>query len=79
MEVNIYDAKTNLSKIIQLLVDQKEDYVIISKNGKPLVKMVLLQDKNSKRVGIAKKELKDFDMSLEEFNSLDVEGFDEYL
>ena len=79
MEVNIYDAKTNLSKIIQLLVDQKEDYVIISKNGKPLVKMVLLQDKNPKRVGIAKKELKDFDMSLEEFNSLDVEGFDEYL
>lgn len=32
--------------------------------------------KNSKRVGIAKKEMQGFDISLEEFNSISVSDFD---
>ena len=32
--------------------------------------------KNSKRVGIAKEEMQGFDISLEEFNSIDVSNFD---
>ena len=70
MEVSIYDAKTNFSKIIQSLIDGKEEIVVVSKNGKPVVQMTLVAKKNSKRIGIAKKEMDGFDMSLEEFNSI---------
>ena len=70
MEINIYDAKANFSKIIQCLIDGKEDCVIIKKNGKPVVQMTLICKKSSKRVGIAKKEMDGFDISLEEFDSI---------
>ena len=70
MEVNIYDAKTNFSKIIQSIIDGEEEMVVISKNGKPVAQITSFSKKNSKRVGIAKKEMKDFDISLEEFNNI---------
>ena len=70
MELSLYEAKTNFSKVIQSLIDGKEEMVIISKNGKPVVQMTLVSKKNSKRIGIAKKEMEGFDMSLEEFNSI---------
>lgn len=75
MELNIYDAKTNFSKIISYLVEGKEKEIIISKYGKPLVKISLINKKNNKRVGGLKKDYPDFDISLEEFNSIPVEGF----
>ena len=70
MEVSIYEAKTFFSKYVQQIIDGKEDIIIISKNGKPVVQLTPISKKNSKRVGIAKKEMKDFDLSLEEFNSI---------
>ena len=70
MELSLYEAKTNFSKVIQTLIDEKEEIIVITKNGKPVVQMTLLSKKNSKRIGIAKKELEGFDMSLEEFNSI---------
>ena len=70
MEVDIQKAKTNLSKLIQQLVDLIEDEIIISKDGKPLVRMKLINKPSNKRVGIAKGKLKE--MTLEEFNSVDV-------
>ena len=75
MELSIYEAKTNFSKIIQMLIDGKEDVVVVSKNGKPVVQMTLLAKKNSKRLGIAKKEMEGFELSLEEFNSIPVGDF----
>ena len=75
MKVSISEAKANLSKIIQSLIDGKEEQVIISKNGKPVVQMTLLTKKNSKRVGAAKKEMEGFDLSLEDFNSISVGDF----
>lgn len=70
MEYSIYEAKTHFSKIIQTLLDGEEELIIVSKNGKPVVQMTLISGKNSKRVGAAKKEMKDFDISLEDFNSI---------
>ena len=70
MEFNIYEAKTNFSKIVQLLIDEKEEVIIVSKNGKPVVQMTLISKKNSKRIGAAKKEMEGFDMSLEDFDSI---------
>lgn len=75
MTYSIYEAKSNFSKIIQLLIDEQEDSIIISKNGKPVVQMLLINKKNSKRVGAAKKEMKDFDLTLETFNSIPIEDF----
>ena len=76
MEVNIYEAKTNFSKLIQALEDKVEDEVIISRKGKPIAKIVLINKNISKRIGIAKNEMKGFDLSLEAFDSIPVDGFD---
>ena len=75
MEISIYDAKTHLSNLIQQLVEEKEDIIYISKNGKPVVQLTLIKNKKSKRLGVAKKEMKGFDLSLEEFNSISIGDF----
>lgn len=70
MEFSIYEAKTHFSKIVQDLVDGKEEMVIVSKNGKPIIQISLINQQNKKRIGAAKKEMEGFDMSLEDFNSI---------
>ena len=75
MEINIYDAKTNFSKLIQALIDGKEELFIITKNGKPVAQMSTLTKKNNKRIGAAKKEMENFDISLEDFNSIETLDF----
>ena len=70
--INMYEAKTNLSKLIQALVDRQEDEIIIAKNGKALVSMKLINKNTSKRLGIAKKEMQGRSITLEELNSIDV-------
>ena len=70
METSIYEGKTNFSKIIQLIIDGKEDLIIVKKNGKPVAQITPINKKNSKRLGIAKKEMEGFDLSLEDFNSI---------
>ena len=70
METSIYEGKTNFSKFIQLIIDGKEDLIIVKKNGKPVAQITPIAKKNSKRIGIAKKEMEGFDISLEEFNNI---------
>jgi prevent-host-death family protein len=68
-QVNIHEAKTNLSKLIKKVVNGEE--VIIAKGNKPLVKMVLIESNKPKRkLGSAKGKLvisKDFDAPIEDF------------
>ena len=55
IQYNIYEAKTNLSKISRLLESKQEDCVVISRNGKPVLKVVLYENDNrSKLFGCAK-------------------------
>lgn len=75
MEISIYDAKTHLSNLIQQLVEEKEDVIYISKNGKPLVQLTLIKNKKSNRVGVVKKEMKGFNLSLEDFNNIPIDDF----
>ena len=75
MEISIYDAKAHLSNLIQQLVDEKEEVIYIKKNGKPIVQLTLIRNKKSKRIGAAKKEMKDFNLSLEEFNDISIDEF----
>ena len=75
MEINIYEAKTNFSKIIQMIADGTEDVIIISKNGKPTAQITRIAKKNSKRVGAAKKEMEGFDITVDDLDSIEIEDF----
>ena len=55
MQVNILEAKTEFSKLIRLLETKKEDYITVARNGKPVVRITLINEiPVSKRIGIAK-------------------------
>ena len=54
MQVSVREAKTGLSKLIRLVESEKEDEVQITRNGRPVVKIVLLRPTPaSKRIGVA--------------------------
>lgn len=69
VQVNIHEAKTNLSKLIQKVVAGEE--VVIAKGNQPIVKLVLIENlKPQRRLGTAKGKIKiadDFDEPLEDF------------
>ncbi len=59
MQVNIREAKTNLSNLVRLIETGKEESIIIARHGKPVVKMTIYNDAQvSKRIGVAKGRLK---------------------
>lgn len=39
-QVNIFQAKTELSKLIAMLEDQSQDSIIIARNGKPVARLI---------------------------------------
>ena len=55
LTVNIHDAKTNLSKLVEQAVTRGEGF-IIARSGKPLVKVVPLGDDDQprRRIGFLK-------------------------
>ena len=54
-QFNMYEAKTNLSRISKLLEEKEEDVVIISRNGKPILKVTLFDESDRKSLfGCAK-------------------------
>jgi len=68
-QVNIHEAKTNLSKLVDKVL--KGESVVISKSNKPIVKLVLVDELQTKRnLGTAKgvvKILDDFDTPLDDY------------
>lgn len=68
-QVNIHEAKTNLSKLVDKVL--KGESVVISKSNKPIVKLVLVDELQTKRnLGTAKgvvKILDDFDKPLDDY------------
>ena len=40
VQVNILEAKTDFSKLIRLLETKREDYITVARNGKPVVRIV---------------------------------------
>ena len=58
MQVNIQEAKTNLSNLIRLIETGKEESIIIARQGKPVARIVAYEDPPiSKRIGVAKENL----------------------
>ena len=70
MQVNVLEAKTDLSKLIRILESKKEDFITVARNGKPVIKLTLIEESPvSKRIGVAKGKFKapdDFDACNEE-------------
>ena len=68
-QVNIHEAKTHLSRLIDQVLNGEE--VIIAKGNKPLVKLVLLDGVYPQRqIGLAKGKIKmadDFNAPLDDF------------
>jgi len=70
LQVNIHEAKTQLSKLIQAAVNGKQ--VIIARGNKPIVRLEVLPDARSERkIGNAKGLIvsmaDDFDGPLDDF------------
>ena len=69
LQVNVLEAKTDLSKLIRMLESNKEDIIQIARNGKPVVKMTSIKENPaSNRIGIAKGKFRikgDFDVDNE--------------
>lgn len=53
-QVNMLEAKTELSKLVRLLESREQDYILIARNGVPVVQMTLFEPHPAgKRIGAA--------------------------
>ena len=71
-QVNVLEAKNNLSRLIHMLESGIEDNVIISRNGEPIVQMTLLPKSQKKSIIGAAKNDGNYSWP-ENFNELDDE------
>jgi prevent-host-death family protein len=71
--VNMLDAKTNLSKLVEQVESGAAKEIVIARNGKPAAKLVPVGviTPKGKRLGVAAGLYPDFD--LEDFNRMDAE------
>lgn len=53
-QVNMLEAKTDLSKLVKMLETKQEDVIYLARNGIAVVQMTLIPKKSAhKRIGIA--------------------------
>ncbi len=78
MQVNEMQAKTEFIELIRLLESKREDCIIVARDGRPVVKIVLLDEAPvSRRIGIAKGKFRapeDFDANNDEAAAMLMEG-----
>ncbi len=53
-KVNIFEAKTTLSKLIERLETGQESEVIIARNGRPVARLTPVTRNLRQRIGVAK-------------------------
>ena len=51
LEVNVYEAKVQLSKYLSMLINGNEEEIIVTKNGKPVAKLVPIKPPAKRRLG----------------------------
>ena len=53
-QVNMLEAKTDLSRLVRMLETKQEEVIYLARNGKAVVQMTLIPQRSvSKRIGIA--------------------------
>lgn len=74
IQVNMFEAKSDLSKLVKMLETKEEDIIYIARNGVEVAQLTLISKPDvSKRIGIAEGKLilpDDFD---EQFDGTDKE------
>lgn len=69
--VNMHEAKTHLSKLVEALVSGTEKEIVIARNGSPAVRMTAVKRRlEPRRLGLAKGK---FDFDHESFKAMDAE------
>lgn len=53
-QVNMLQAKTNLSKLVSMLLSGEEDVIYIAKNGEAVAQLTRIEPKPKKKIGVAK-------------------------
>ncbi len=78
IQVSSPEAEASLSELIQLLETKTEDFIIITRNGKPAVKITLVDESPvSGRIGAAKGKFAvrgDFDAGSKEIAAMLIDG-----
>lgn len=73
-QVNMLEAKSDLSRLVKLLESKQEEVIYLARNGKAVVQMTLIPKKlASKRIGIAEGKFKipdEFDQWDEEIEDM---------
>lgn len=69
--VNMHDAKSRLSKLVEAVESGAESEIVLARNGKPAARIVPLAKPAPRRLGLLEGKYPDF--ALEEFNALDEE------
>ena len=54
--VNMLDAKTNLSRLVEAVESGDETEILIARNGKPVARLTAVKRDVSKRIGVAEGE-----------------------
>lgn len=60
--VNVLEAKTNLSRLIEAVESGAEEEIVIARNGKPAVRLVPLAKRKPVVLGILKGKVPEFDV-----------------
>ncbi len=75
MDIEIKELKRYFSEYLDLLIDGKEESIIVLNDGIPLVKLIPFSKRNTKRIGIIKDEQEISNLSLEDLNSIPINDF----
>lgn len=54
--VSLFEAKTHLSRLVEQIISGAETEIVISRNGKPVARLLPIQPDTSRRIGIARGE-----------------------
>lgn len=54
--VSLFDAKTHFSRLIEQIASGSENEIVISRNGKPVARVLPVREDASRRLGLAKGE-----------------------
>lgn len=54
--ISVFDAKTHFSRLIEQIASGAEQEIVISRNGRPVARVVPIQQNVACRIGIAKGE-----------------------
>lgn len=58
-QVNMFEAKNDLSKLVKMLENKEEDIIYIARNGKAVVQITLIpQEPVANRIGVAEGKFK---------------------